>query len=83
VQVTVAGLPSENRSVTAVHAPESGAGCLAGETYMVGLTDASGLLTFALPYGTWELQIDSASAGSVTLAPTDLTGPTVFMVAQP
>jgi hypothetical protein len=83
VEVTTAGLPSAGRTVTAVHAAEPGGGCPAGETYTVGQTDADGHLTFALPYGAWTIQLDSAAVWSGTLAPTDPAGPTVVTVTEP
>jgi hypothetical protein len=43
--------------VKAVHAADSG--CTDGKTLIVGSTNASGIVRVALPYGTWELQVEN------------------------
>lgn len=80
VTVTVGGLPSSGRTVTAVHAAD--AGCPAGASYTIGQTDALGEIRFALPYGTWQIQVDGSTVDTPTLAPTDPTGPYVVTVIQ-
>lgn len=64
--------------VRLVHAP--GAGCLSGETLTydsLALTDVSGRIVVAAPYGTWEVQVigqtPDPSWPTVTLAPDDTT----------
>jgi hypothetical protein len=81
VEVTAAGLPSPNRSVTATHA--AGSGCPSGESYAVGMTDVNGQVSFALPYGTWAVQVDSSTVWTGKLAPTDPPGATYVPVVLP
>lgn len=78
VQVTAAGLPVPGLPVGATHAPD--AGCAAGETYSVGVTDVNGELTFALPFGTWDITVSALPVQTVTLATTDPPGPYVVTV---
>ncbi|MFN8035961.1 MAG: type II secretion system protein [Acidimicrobiia bacterium] len=71
--VTQSGLPAAGRTVTAVHAAD--AGCGAGETLTLGTTDGSGLVTAALPYGTWSIRVSGASpSGSWPSAVVDPSG---------
>jgi hypothetical protein len=81
VEVTEAGLPSPGQAITASHAPASG--CPGGETYSVGVTDVDGRLTFAVPYGTWTLQLGAKVVWNGTLAPTDPPGATYVPVVDP
>lgn len=47
-------------SVVASHAPD--AGCAAGASYTLGVTDSQGSVVVALPYGTWEASVVGRSA---------------------
>ncbi|MDQ1666854.1 MAG: hypothetical protein QOH75_2885 [Actinomycetota bacterium] len=77
-QVTVTALGAvgqiESKTVRAVHAPDP-ASCTSGETYDAGVTDATGRAAFALPWGTWQLELvgstqPAAGWPTVTLHPT-------------
>ncbi len=85
---TTLGLPRGGVQVTATHVPTSydpvsgvgtDSGCPTAETYVLGTTDpVTGLLTTALPYGTWSI----SAAGTSTpvdqqLSPLDATTPAV------
>jgi hypothetical protein len=78
VQVTSLGLPAEGLQVDASHVADTG--CPAGESYGIGTTDAAGEITFAIPYGTWDISVSGSVVQSVTLASTDPPGPTVVVV---
>jgi hypothetical protein len=83
IRVTVkdgTGTPLPGRQVDAVHAPDTG--CPSGESYAIGQTDALGEITFALPYGTWQIEVDDAVMGVAILTPTDPPGPLVMSVTQ-
>ncbi len=73
------GLPLAGATVVATHAADSV--CAAGETHTLGVTDATGSLSTALPYGTWQITVTGESpAGawpSLVLDPTAATTPTV------
>jgi prepilin-type N-terminal cleavage/methylation domain-containing protein len=80
---TMAAVPRGNVQVTATHVVPTGAtsdsGCPTAETYVLGSTNAAtGLITVALPYGTWKI---SAAGTSTTvnqqLSPLVGTTPTV------
>jgi prepilin-type N-terminal cleavage/methylation domain-containing protein len=62
------GQPVPGGRVDVVHAPDLG--CPSGEAYEIGIVDASGVLAFALPYGTWTVELDDEVVGIVTLSPT-------------
>lgn len=78
VQVTSLGLPAAGLQVDAAHAADTG--CAAGESFSIGQTDAAGEITFALPYGTWDILVSSSVVQSVTLASTDPPGPQTVVV---
>jgi prepilin-type N-terminal cleavage/methylation domain-containing protein len=80
VQVTSLGLPAPGLQVDAAHAADTG--CAAGESFAIGQTDAAGEITFALPYGTWDVLVSGAVVQSVTLASSDPPGPTTVVVTQ-
>jgi type II secretory pathway pseudopilin PulG len=83
IRVTVqddTGTPLPGRQVDAVHAPDTG--CPSGESYAIGQTDALGEITFALPYGTWQIEVDDVVMGVAILTPTDPLGPLVMSVTQ-
>jgi hypothetical protein len=79
VTVTVAGVPSANRTIAATHA--SATGCTGGESFTIGTTNSSGQLTFALPYGTWQVKVDNVVRWTGTLSPNDPAGPKPVTVA--
>lgn len=79
VQVTSLGLPAPGLQVDASHAADTG--CAAGESYAIGQTDAAGEITFAIPYGTWDISVSGSVVQSVTLASSDPPGPTTVVVA--
>jgi prepilin-type N-terminal cleavage/methylation domain-containing protein len=79
VTVTTGGLPSPGLAIGSTHAADTG--CAAGETYAPGSTDAAGQLTFALPYGTWNITVSGVVRATVTLASSDPPGPTDVVVA--
>jgi hypothetical protein len=56
--------PVPGREVSAV-------GCAGADTFSLGQTDANGQITFALPFGTWQILVDGGSlySGSVLLTP--------------
>jgi hypothetical protein len=83
IRVTVQdglGAPVPGGRVDAVHTADTG--CASGETYAIGLVDASGTLAFALPYGTWQVELDDVVVGTVTLNPLDPPGPYDVVVIQ-
>jgi type II secretory pathway pseudopilin PulG len=73
-------VPVPGQAVQATHAAD--AGCTGGASYAVGTTDAAGQLTFALPYGTWQVKVGAVVVGTVALAPTDPDGPYEVEVTQ-
>jgi hypothetical protein len=77
------GLPLTGATVVATHAPDSV--CAAGETHTLGLTDATGSLSAALPFGTWQITVTGHSPvttwPSLVLDPTATTTPTVAVAA--
>ena len=79
VIVTVGGVPSPDRSIAAVHAPATG--CPSGHNFGMGVTNATGELTFALPYGSWQIRVDNVVRWTGTHSPTDPAGPTIVTVA--
>lgn len=81
VEVLQDALPLVGAEVVATHPEDSACD---GESYTLGTTDASGRLTAALPYGTWELSVtgsDPAGAEwpSAAFDPT-VSGTPVFTV---
>jgi hypothetical protein len=52
-------IPLVGVTVTANHAADQT--CGSGATYTLGVTDATGHLTTALPYGTWKIQVTGKS----------------------
>lgn len=60
-----------NAMVRAVHADD--AGCPSGVTLTLGYTDATGLIKVALPYGSWQMQVEGRTP--VTAWPTPLLSP--------
>ncbi len=68
------GLPQIGATVVATHASDN---ICAGETHVVGTTDALGNLTTALPWGTWTFSVQGRSPTgawpSTVLDPRDLT----------
>jgi type II secretory pathway pseudopilin PulG len=62
------GSPVQGAAVQVVHPAD--ALCPLGETFSLGTTDASGLATMALPFGTWEVWVDGLLGDTVTLDPT-------------
>jgi len=82
VTVTQSGTPVVGKAVTAVHA--SDAGCSAGETIALGTTDASGMVSAGLPFGTWSIHVASASpSGSWPTAVIDPNGAATVPVSVP
>ncbi len=79
VLVTTAGVPTAGLQVDASHAADTG--CAAGESFAIGLTDAAGEITFALPYGTWSIKVSGVVSGTATLATSDPPGPQSVVVA--
>lgn len=73
------GLPLTGAPVVATHAPDSV--CAAGETHVLGVTNATGQLSAALPYGTWQITVTGHNPvttwPSLVLDPTAPTTPTV------
>jgi hypothetical protein len=73
------GVALVGATVVATHAPDQS--CATGETHQLGTTNATGQLSAALPYGTWQLSVTGHSAlttwPSVVLDPTAVTTPTV------
>jgi hypothetical protein len=73
------GLPLAGATVVASHAADSV--CAAGETHVLGITDATGTLNAALPYGTWQITVTGHSPvttwPSLVLDPTQPATPTV------
>jgi hypothetical protein len=57
VMMDVAGVPTPvpGAVVQALHVPD--ASCTAGETFSIGSTDLNGQLAFALPFGTWTVDV--------------------------
>ncbi len=86
ISVLAGGLtPVSGATVIATHAADQS--CAAGETYTLGTTDAGGLLTAALPYGTWTISVQSQLALSGTwpnlvLDPNDTTTPALEVDTQ-
>ena len=78
---TASGLARPNIVVTATHVVPAGstggvdAKCTAGEVYTLGTTNASGLLTVLLPYGTWKISA-AGTANTVNQALSPLVGTT-------
>lgn len=72
-------LPLAGAAVVATHTADQS--CAAGETYTLGVTDATGLLNAALPYGTWKISVTAKSPlstwPSLVLDPTVATTPTL------
>lgn len=60
--------PVPDRQVDVLHGPDPG--CPAGATFPIGTTDAQGELVFAVPYGTWTVNVDGSFAGTAPLDPT-------------
>ncbi len=56
IVVTEAGLPGDFEDVRITHAADHV--CSTGENFLVGQTDANGVLEAELPYGTWTVSID-------------------------
>jgi hypothetical protein len=82
VRVTVQnGLaePVPGVAVNAIHAADTG--CPSGETYSIGTTDAGGGITFALPFGTWQIQVGGTVVDTPTLTP-GVGGPYTVAVTQ-
>jgi Tfp pilus assembly protein PilV len=79
ITVLAAALPVAGVSVVATHPADQS--CAAGETHVLGTTDATGTVNAALPYGTWTLSVTGRTAlttwPSLVLDPTSLTTPTV------
>jgi hypothetical protein len=73
-------VPVPGQAVQAIHAAD--AGCPGGETYSLGQTDANGQLLFALPYGTWQIEVAAVVVDTIPLGPTDPTGPYDLQVTQ-
>ena len=80
--ITVLGtgsLPLVGATVVATHA--SDLSCAVGETHVLGVTDATGTLTTALPFGTWKLTVNAHSPvttwPSLVLDPNAVTTPTI------
>jgi Tfp pilus assembly protein PilV len=75
------GLPLVGATVVATHAVDQS--CGAGETHVLGTTDATGLLNTALPFGTWQLTVTGHSPNptwpSLVLDPTASTTPSVHV----
>jgi hypothetical protein len=46
-------------------------GCPSGESYVLGTTDASGIVGAGLPYGIWDVYVDGVLEGTATLDPTE------------
>jgi hypothetical protein len=73
------GLPLAGATVVATHAAD--AGCATGETHTLGTTNATGALSAALPFGTWQLTVTGHSPApswpSLVLDPTATTTPAV------
>jgi hypothetical protein len=73
------GLPLAGATVVATHAADSV--CASGETHVLGITSATGVLTTALPFGTWQITVTGKSPAttwpSVVLDPTLPATPTV------
>ena len=74
-------------TVTATHVVPSGAtsdpGCPTAEAYTLGTSNGSGLVSMALPYGTWKITATSgASTGNanVTLSPLNANNPAALTV---
>ncbi len=74
-------------AVTATHVVPSGVssdpGCPTAEAYALGTSNASGLVSMALPYGTWKITATSgASTGNanVTLSPLNANNPAALTV---
>lgn len=76
VSVTVqrSGVALQGVDVVAVHGSDNG--CPAGESYDLGPTDATGIVTAALPYGTYTLQVTGYTASGSPAAVLDPTGAT-------
>lgn len=73
---TATGLARPTIAVTATHVVPTGAvggvdaKCTAGEVYTLGTTNASGLITVLLPYGTWKISaVGTANTVNQTLSP--------------
>jgi hypothetical protein len=73
------GLPLAGATVVATHAADSV--CASGETHVLGITSATGVLTTALPFGTWQITVTGKSPAttwpSLVLDPTSVATPTV------
>jgi prepilin-type N-terminal cleavage/methylation domain-containing protein len=91
VQATVLqnGLPLAGVDVVAVHqlvdaSEGADAGCPSGETWALGTTDANGIVSGALPFGLWQLQVTGQSPVSdwpvASLAPPVSGDPTTTPV---
>jgi prepilin-type N-terminal cleavage/methylation domain-containing protein len=78
VTVQQAGVAVTGVQVNAAHALPSGqssdAGCPSGESFNIGTTNASGVVTAALPYGNWNLSVTGRSPA--TSWPTAILDPT-------
>lgn len=74
VDVTVrnaSGTPVSGVTVRAVHGTD--AGCPSGVTLTLGSTDASGVVKVALPFGTWQFQVENRTP--VSAWPTEILSP--------
>lgn len=80
VTVTSGGIPVSGATVESNHT--ANAGCPSGEAYTVGTTNAAGQLLFAVPYGTWSIEVNNVVVSTITLAPTDPPGPRTVTVAS-
>jgi hypothetical protein len=61
--------PAPGASVEVRQAPDDG--CPSGESYVLGTTDASGIVGAGLPYGIWDVYVDGVLEGTATLDPTE------------
>ncbi|MCU1458718.1 MAG: hypothetical protein JWL73_2810 [Actinomycetia bacterium] len=71
VFVTKTGLATAGATVTATHAVDTG--CAAGETYSLGLTDATGKASAALPWGKWTIKAVLGATNATIVATLDPT----------
>ncbi|HTG47093.1 MAG TPA: carboxypeptidase regulatory-like domain-containing protein [Actinomycetota bacterium] len=74
-------------TVTATHVVPSGAtsdaGCPTAEAYTLGTSNGSGLVSMALPFGTWKITATSGSStgnANVTLSPLNANNPATLTV---
>jgi prepilin-type N-terminal cleavage/methylation domain-containing protein len=81
---TAANVLRSGITVDAIHA--SDAGCPSGESYTLGVTNASGTVFSALPYGTWTIRATSAAGSpstSTSLSPLNPPASTPVTVTVP